>query len=109
MGELKESDSPYRVQRDARTSELLDELASIEDRLDPGPRWSGQRIADLVTLAVIVVATLALDLELRYPALLIALLLVARVSTRIVRSVTDRSLHRERDQLLVGDGDPEEQ
>lgn len=89
-----------RDERDERTGRLLDEIAAIEDRLDPRPRRRGQRLADLALLVLIGAATILLDLELRYPILLIGLLFAGRGLTHLVARASGRSLRRERDRLL---------
>lgn len=81
----------------------MDGLSAIEDRLDPQPRRTGQRIADLAVVALILVVTQLMGLELRYPLVLIGLLVLGRMSTHAVRSMGDRALHRERDELLGPD------
>lgn len=92
-------------ERDARAARLLDEVAAIEDRLDPMPAKRGQRLADLITLALVAELFLLLDGELRYPLLLVALLVAAGVLNRTLTALTTRSLRRDRDRLLGPDVD----
>ena len=96
---------------DGRTAKLLEELAAIEDRLDPTPARSGERLADLLTVAVVGVVALVLDVELRYPLLLIGLLIAARGLSHLVPFLRNRSLRASRDRLVgphPGDSAPPE-
>lgn len=89
---------------DARTADLLDQLAEIEGHLDPGPNREGQRWADLVAVLLIALLAVFLNWDLRYPALLLGLLLIGRGVSWLVPYLRGRSLRAARDRLL-GDDD----
>lgn len=89
-----------RADREARTAELLDRVAELEDRLDPEPLQRGQRIADLVTLAVLTPLILWVGEGLRYPLLLLALLLGARSLSRLIPYLRNRQIRDDRDRML---------
>lgn len=85
---------------DARTADLLDQLAEIESHLDPGPNREGQRWADLVAVFLIALLAVLLNGDLRYPALLLGLLLMGRGISWLVPYLRRRSLRAARDHLL---------
>lgn len=103
MDDANEGDPPT----DARTAKLLDELEALEDRLDPRPARSGERLADLLMFAVVAFFALVLGAELKYPLLLITLLIAARGLSRLVPFLRNRSLRADRDRLVgPHDGGP---
>ena len=86
--------------RDERAARLVDDLAAIEDRLDPAPAKQGQLLADVITLALVATLWVVVDGNVRYPLLLATLLVAARGVHRLLPLFLQRSLRRERDRLL---------
>lgn len=86
---------------DPRVESLIERLNAIEARLDPRPLRRGRLMADLLTLAVIVVLAVFFDWRITHPLLLLALLLFATGLNRLVPLLTRRALHRERDRITA--------
>ena len=71
------------TRHDVRVAALLDELNELERRLDPEAHRKGQRIADLITVAVAVPLIVVLGLSIERPLLLFGLMLLALLLNRI--------------------------
>jgi len=88
--------------RSRRTESVLDALDAVEERLDPSPARRGQRIADALTVLMLVGAVMVLGLPLARPSLLAGLLAGAAGVTRLARHLRLRRLITARDRLLEG-------
>jgi Flp pilus assembly protein TadB len=91
--------------KDDRTEALLDELAALEDRLDPTPVRRGHLVADVVLLVMVVLLGAALNWQLRNLWILAVLLVVVGGARRLIPHLTQRSLRKERDRLLEASND----
>ena len=92
--------APVGTSKARRTAALFEDLNAVESRLDPAPARRGQVIADLVTVALLAVAVLAVGVPIERPILLASLLVLGALTTRGIRRLLGRRLRRERDRLL---------
>lgn len=85
---------------DVRVSALVDELAAVEERLDPESHAEQRRTADLITVLALLPITVALDWHAEQPLLMLGAMVGGLVLNRIPQWVTRWRLQREQDRLF---------
>ena len=88
------------MDHDVRVAALVDELAALETRLDPEQHGKDRRVADLVTVGMLLPFAIALDWHAQEPLLMIAMMVGALWLKRIPQWVTRFRLRRQQDRLF---------
>lgn len=88
------------MNHDVRVAALVDELAAVETRLDPETHPRDRRVADLVTVAVLLPFAIGLDWHAERPLLLLGAMLSALVLNRVPFWITRWRLSREQERLF---------
>jgi hypothetical protein len=89
-----------QLNHDERVAVLVDELAAVESRLDTQSHPSERRVADLVTVALLLPLAIGLDWHAERPLLLLGAMLGAIVLNRIPLLITRWRLSRAQERLF---------
>jgi hypothetical protein len=89
------------MKKDEAIAARMERVAEIEAQIDPTLRRRGRVVADLVTIAVLVLLAFVLDLHVTHPIALLSLMASALGLNHFVPRVTERRLRRERQRLLA--------
>jgi len=90
------------MEKDEAIAARVDRVAEIEAQIDPNLRRRGRIIADVITMAVLVPLSIAFDLHITHPFVMLALMGGALGLNHLVPLVTERRLRGERKRLLAG-------
>ena len=88
------------MNHDVRVSALVDELAAIEARLDPDKHGQDRRVADLITVTMLVPLAIGLDWHAEHPLLMLGLMVAGLVVNRVPQWFTRWRLKRAQERLF---------
>lgn len=88
------------VNHDVRVAALVDELAALETRLDPETHGRDRRVADLITVAMLLPLVVGFDWHANRPLLMLAAMVGGLVLNRIPQWITRWRLRREQERVF---------
>lgn len=89
-----------RHDADARIAALVEDLATVEERLDPDAHARHRRTADLITVLIVLPVIVGLDWHAEAPLLMLAAMVGGLVLNRIPQWFTRWRLRREQERLF---------
>ena len=88
------------MSHDVRLAALVDELAAVEERLDPETHVRDRRVADLITVLLLLPLAIGLDWHAERPLLMLGAMVGGLVLNRIPQWFTRWRLRRAQERLF---------